>query len=121
MNANAKIFVANLSPGVTEMDLRRVFGAHGTVSEASLLTDRVSGQSRGLAFITMRSGAEAQMAMDRLNATPMEGRALVLNSAKPRPGNPGANRRRRAGARRRNWGAHKKSVNHHSPFLLGNH
>jgi RNA recognition motif-containing protein len=119
MNANAKIFVANLSPSATEDDLRRVFGAYGTVSEVNLLSDRVSGQSRGLAFVTMESGAEAQMAMDRLNATVLEGRALVLNSAKPRRGNPQANQRRCAGGSRRNW-RQKKSLKPGSSLLLRN-
>jgi RNA recognition motif-containing protein len=109
MSMNSKIFVANLSRGVTEEDLRRVFGAHGIVSEASVLMDRVSGQSRGLAFVTMRSGAEAQMAMDRLNATILEGRALVLNSAKPRRVNPGPNQRQCARGHRRNW-RHRRRV-----------
>ena len=104
MNANPKIFVANLSPAVTEDNLRRVFGVHGTVMEASLLRDRVSGQSRGLAFVTMKSSAEAQLAMDGLNARALDGCPLVLNSAKPRRGSAGPGRRRRAGGPRRNWG-----------------
>ena len=121
MSTNAKIFVANLSLGVNEVELRRVSGAHGTVREVNLLTDRVSGQPRGLAFVTMESGAEAQMAMDRLNATILEGPALVLNSAKPRRGNPGTNKRRCAGGRRTNWRAHKKSAKHSNPFPFRNH
>ncbi len=120
MSANAKIFVANLSPSVTEAELGRVFEAHGTVREINLLTDRVSGQSRGLAFVTMESGAEAQMAMDKLNATVLEGRALVLNSAKARRGDPRANQRRCAGGRRGNRG-HKKSFKPSSSSLLRNH
>ncbi len=120
MNMNAKIFVANLSQSVTEGDLRRVFAVHGRVMEANLVLDRVSGQSRGLAFVTMNSGAEAQQAMDSLNATILEGRALVLNSAKPRRGNPGANQRRSAGGRRHNW-RHQKGVKHNKPFLLRSH
>ena len=104
MNANAKIFVANLSPNATEDDLRRIFGAHGTVMEADLLTDRVSGLSRGLAFVTMKSGAEAQMAMNGLNGTDLAGCALALNLAKPRQGSLRAARGRRAGVhRRRPW------------------
>jgi cold-inducible RNA-binding protein len=99
MNTNAKIFVANLSLGVTEDDLRRVFGAHGTVMEANLLADRVSRQSRGLAFVTMKSSAEAQMAMNRLNGTELDGCALALNLAKPRRARPRVRRRRSAGVR----------------------
>jgi RNA recognition motif-containing protein len=108
MEANAKIFAANLSPAVTEEELRRVFGAHGTVMEVSLLTDRVSGQSRGLAFVTMKSGTEAQKAMDRLNAMVVEGRALVLNAAKPRRASLGGNQRRCAGRRRNHRGHRRK-------------
>jgi RNA recognition motif-containing protein len=107
MNDTAKIFVANLALGVTEEALRRVFSAYGTVAEVNLIMDRVSGLSRGLAFVTMESGAAAQMVMDRLNATILEGRALVLNSAKPRRGHPGPKRRRVRG-RRRNWRSAKR-------------
>jgi RNA recognition motif-containing protein len=95
MDATAQIFVANLSPGVTEDNLRSVFGMHGTVAEVNLLTDQVSGQSRGVAFVTMNSGAEAQAAMNALNATELGGRPLVLNAAKPRRGSPKPDRRRR--------------------------
>jgi cold-inducible RNA-binding protein len=101
MNANAKIFIANLSPSATEDDLRRVFGAHGTVMEADLLLDRVSGQPRGLAFITMKSGAEAQMAMNGLNGTDLAGWALALNLAKPRRTSLKVGRRRHTGVHKR--------------------
>jgi len=104
MNVNTKIVVANLSPAVTEAELQRVFEAHGTVREVNLLMDRVSGQSRGLAFVTMESGAEAQAAMNRLNASVLEGRTLVLNSAKPRRENRGARQRRPGGGHQRKWG-----------------
>jgi RNA recognition motif-containing protein len=109
MNGSAQIFVANLSPSVTDAELGRVFGAYGRVSEVNLLSDRVSGQSRGLAFVTMESEAQAQTAMDRLNATVLGGRALVLNLAKPRRSNSQAHPRRRAGGRRHDW-QHKKSM-----------
>lgn len=79
-----QIFLANLSPRVTEDHLRSLFAVHGTVMEVTLLRDRVSGQFRGLAFVTMSSGAEAQAAMNQLNATELHGCALVLNAAKPR-------------------------------------
>jgi len=88
MNATAQIFVANLAPGVTEAELRRLFGEHGTVSEINLLTNHVSGESRGMAFVAMKSHAEAQTAMNRLNGAVLAGHALVLNAAKPRRASP---------------------------------
>src|SRR5215471_7351940 len=79
-----KLFVGNLDFKVTENDLQDAFAAHGTVVEANLITDRLTGRPRGFAFVTMSTPEEAQKAIDALNGTEMGGRALNVNVARPR-------------------------------------
>jgi cold-inducible RNA-binding protein len=82
--SNNKLFVGNLSFNTTENDLQNTFAAHGTVLEAHLPTDRVSGRPRGFAFVTMSTAEEAQAAMTALNGVSVDGRNLTVNEAKPR-------------------------------------
>ena len=79
-----KLFVGNLSFETTENDLQDAFAAHGTVVEANLMTDRVTGRPRGFGFITMGTPEEAQKAIAALNGSQLGGRALTVNVAKPR-------------------------------------
>ena len=79
-----KLFVGNLSFNTTENDLQDTFSAHGTVVEANLMTDRVSGRSRGFGFVTMGSPSEAEAAIGALNGKEIDGRALTVNVARPR-------------------------------------
>src|SRR5215216_2365553 len=79
-----KLFVGNLSFNTTENDLQDAFAAHGTVLEANLMMDRVSGRPRGFGFVTMASAEEAQKAIDALNGKELDGRALTVNIARPR-------------------------------------
>src|SRR5881394_1981106 len=81
---NTKLFVGNLSFNTTENDLQDAFAAHGTVVEANLMVDRVSGRPRGFAFITMSSPEEAQKAIEALNGANLDGRNLTVNEARPR-------------------------------------
>ena len=81
---SAKLFVGNLSFKITENDLQDAFAAHGTVVEANLMMDRVSGRPRGFGFVTMSSPEEAQKAIDALNGKELDGRALTVNIARPR-------------------------------------
>ena len=101
--SNNKLFVGNLSFDTTENDLQSAFAAHGTVVEAHLPTDRVSGRPRGFAFVTMSTGEEAQAAMGALNGAELAGRSLTVNEAKPREersgGGSGAGRREYSGGR----------------------
>ena len=80
----AKLFVGNLSFDTTENDLQDAFAAHGTVVEANLMMDRITGKPRGFGFITMSSPEEAQKAIDALNGASLGGRALTVNIARPR-------------------------------------
>jgi cold-inducible RNA-binding protein len=79
-----KLFVGNLSFDTTENDLQDTFAAHGTVLEANLMMDRVTGRARGFGFITMSTPEEAQNAITALNGSSINGRALTVNVAKPR-------------------------------------
>jgi len=79
-----KLFVGNISFNTTENDLQDTFAAHGTVVEANLMMDRVSGRPRGFGFVTMGSPEEAQKAIEALNGASLDGRALTVNLARPR-------------------------------------
>src|SRR5688500_993109 len=82
--SNNKLFVGNLSFNITENDLQDTFAAHGTVVEAKLMMDRDTGRPRGFGFVTMSTPEEAQNAINALNGTSIDGRALTVNIAKPR-------------------------------------
>lgn len=82
------IYVGNLSWGTDSDALRNAFSAHGEVSRANVMTDRETGRSRGFGFVEMPNGSEAQAAIDALNGTDMDGRALRVNEARPREDRP---------------------------------
>jgi RNA recognition motif-containing protein len=84
-----KLFVGNLSFDITENDLQDAFAAHGTVLEATLMLDRMSGRPRGFGFVTMSTPQEAQNAIEALNGRELGGRALTVNVARPREDRPG--------------------------------
>ena len=100
-----KVFVGNLSFNTTENDLNDAFAAYGTVVEANLVTDRMTGRTRGFGFVTMSSPEEAQKAISGLNGKSMDGRELTVNIAKPREANTGGtNRKPFSGGNRREFG-----------------
>ena len=80
------IYVGNLSFDTTADDLIELFGAHGTVSRAQIVNDRETGRSRGFGFVEMSEGGE--QAIEKLNGTELQGRALTVNEAKPREDRP---------------------------------
>jgi RNA recognition motif-containing protein len=83
-----KLFVGNLSFNTTENSLQDAFAAHGTVTEANLMMDRMSGRPRGFGFVTMSTPEEAQKAIEALNGAQLDGRALTVNIARPREDRP---------------------------------
>jgi len=83
MNSN-KLYVGGLPYSVTEDRLEELFSEHGTVESARVITDRMTGRSRGFGFVEMSSQEEAQQAIDKLNGTDLEGRSLAVNEAKPK-------------------------------------
>lgn len=78
-----KIYVGNLSYTTTEQTLREKFGQFGAVEEVTVITDRDTGRPRGFAFVTMPNPDEASAAMQALNGTEVDGRALKINEARP--------------------------------------
>jgi RNA recognition motif-containing protein len=85
---NNKLFVGNVSFNTTENDLQDAFAAHGTVVEANLMMDRMSGKPRGFGFVTMSTPEEAQKAINAMNGAQLDGRALTVNIARPREERP---------------------------------
>jgi RNA recognition motif-containing protein len=79
-----RLFVGNLSFQTTETELQDAFGAHGTVSDCKVMTDRMTGRSRGFAFVTMGSQEEGQAAIRALDGQQLGGRPLRVNEATPR-------------------------------------
>ena len=85
---STKLFVGNLSFNTTENDLQEAFAAHGQVVEANLMMDRMTGRSRGFAFITYSTPEEAQKAIAAMNGAQLDGRALTVNIARPKEDRP---------------------------------
>jgi RNA recognition motif-containing protein len=82
------IYVGNLDYGVTENDLKDAFAEFGEVESANIIKDKFSGQSKGFAFIEMPNNSEADAAIKALNGSPLKGRNLKVNQAKPRGDRP---------------------------------
>jgi len=79
-----KLYVGNLTYGVTDGTLQQMFQPHGTVQSAQVIMDRDTGRSKGFGFVEMGSDKEAQAAIAALNGKEVEGRALTVNEAKPK-------------------------------------
>jgi RNA recognition motif-containing protein len=84
-----KLYVGNLTYAVTTSDLEQLFGQHGTVESAQVIADRDTGQSKGFAFVEMKTDQEAQAAIAALNGKELNGRALTVNEARPKTGGGG--------------------------------
>src|SRR6201997_77411 len=78
------IYVGNLVWEAKADDLLALFQEHGKVTRAQVITDRETGRSRGFGFVEMENDAEAQKAIDALNNSEYNGRALTVNEARPR-------------------------------------
>lgn len=78
-----KIYVGNLPYTVNDDSLRELFAEIGTVETAQVIMDRYSGRSKGFGFVEMTNDAEAADAISKLNGKEIDGRALVVNEARP--------------------------------------
>jgi RNA recognition motif-containing protein len=76
------LYVSNLSFHTNEEGLRTLFSTYGNVTSAKIISDRVSGQSRGFGFVEMEVSSEAEEAMKGLNNKEIEGRALSVSVAR---------------------------------------
>ncbi|MFN3809531.1 MAG: RNA recognition motif domain-containing protein [Roseateles asaccharophilus] len=84
-----KLYVGNLAYTVRDESLQEAFSQFGTVTSAKVMMDRETGRSKGFGFVEMASDAEAQSAINGMNGQPLEGRAIVVNVARPREERPG--------------------------------
>jgi RNA recognition motif-containing protein len=78
-----KLYVGNLPYSADQAMLQDTFGKCGTVESANVIMNRDTGQSKGFGFVEMSSNAEAQKAIQEINGTSLDGRALTVNEAKP--------------------------------------
>jgi cold-inducible RNA-binding protein len=83
-----KLYVGNLPFQTTEADLRDLFGQYGTVTDAVVMMDKMSGRSRGFGFVTMSSAEEGQAATSGANGADLGGRNITVNEARPREDRP---------------------------------
>jgi RNA recognition motif-containing protein len=84
-----KLYVGNLSYSVRDENLQQHFSEYGTVTSAKVMMDRDTGRSKGFGFVEMGSDAEAQAAIRGLNGQSIDGRAIVVNEARPKEDRPG--------------------------------
>ncbi|HEY7564561.1 MAG TPA: RNA-binding protein [Acidimicrobiia bacterium] len=80
----SNLYVGNLAFNTTSADLESLFGKHGEVKKAQVITDRETGRSRGFGFVEMASAAAAEAAISSLNGSDLDGRQLTVNLAKER-------------------------------------
>lgn len=78
-----KLFVGGLAYAVTDQELNELFAQAGTVASASVVNDRMTGRSRGFAFVEMSSDEEANKAIEMFNGQELKGRAITVNEARP--------------------------------------
>jgi RNA recognition motif-containing protein len=83
-----RLYVGNLSYQVDSSELEQMFSAHGSVQSAEVVSDRMTGRSKGFGFVEMGTDEEAQKAIAALNGQQNNGRALTVNEAKPREERP---------------------------------
>jgi RNA recognition motif-containing protein len=92
-----RIYVGNLSFNVTKNEVSAEFALYGDVDSVVIASDRLSGHSKGYAFVEMSSNSEAEAAIKGLNGKTLDYRALVISEARPREdggGSSNSNRRR---------------------------
>jgi len=79
------LFVGSLPFRLTEAELREMFEEFGEVSSAKIITDKISGRSKGFGFVEMPDDEAAKKAIEKLNGSEVEGRTIVVNKAEDKP------------------------------------
>jgi cold-inducible RNA-binding protein len=102
------LFVGNLSFQTTQDDLQSLFSQYGQVERVNVITDRMTGQPRGFAFVEMSSRSEAESAISALNGTDLQGRTISVNEARPKNDAPYGGGQRNGGGGRPQGGGYKK-------------
>jgi RNA recognition motif-containing protein len=98
------LYIANLNYEVSDSDLRELFSSFGTVTSAKVIMDRETGRSRGFGFVEMSSKEEGQNAINGLNNSTFEGKAISVSEARPRTERPQGNFGNRGGGDRGGYG-----------------
>jgi len=83
-----RLYVGNLSYQVREQDLRDAFAAYEHLDSVVVITDKTTGKSNGFGFVEIADDAEAKAAIEEMNGKVLEGRAIKVNEARPRPDKP---------------------------------
>ena len=83
-----KLYVGGIPYRTTEDEMRAAFEEAGTVTSVSIISDRMTGRSRGFGFVEMSSEAEGQAAIDRWDGKEMDGRMLSVSMARPQGDRP---------------------------------
>ncbi len=86
------IYVSNLGFSVQDADLQELFAVYGTVSSAKVITEKMTNQSRGFAFVEMPDTTEANSAIEALNGSSRDGRTMNVVEARPKTDRPASNR-----------------------------
>ena len=81
------IYVGNLDFRVEENDLQEVFEEYGSVSSTKIITDKLTGRSKGFGFVEMDDNESANKAINELNGSQLENRDMVVNEARPKKTN----------------------------------
>lgn len=84
----SKLYVGGLPYSTTDQELQDLFAAHGTVTSAIVINDKMSGRSKGFGFVEFDSADEAQAAIKALDGSEVGGRKIVVNEARPREDRP---------------------------------
>jgi RNA recognition motif-containing protein len=101
---NKKLYVGGLPYSTSEDSLKDAFSQAGTVESAAIITDKMSGRSKGFGFVEMASEEDAQKAIDMWNGKDFEGRNLTVNEARPMEERPKRTfNNNRNNNRRSNW------------------
>lgn len=103
-----KLYVGNLSYGLTDSDLLKIFEPYGAVESVQIIMDRDTGRSKGFGFVEMGSDDAAQSAMNALNGQEVNGRPLTVNEARPKTEGP---RGPRPGGGRGGYGGRSDQMN----------
>lgn len=98
-----RLFIGSLPFTTTSQQLEEIFSKAGKVESANVITDRFSGRSKGFGFVEMATEEEAQNAIKTLNGTSIEGRAIVVNEAKPQEARPQSGGQRGDFQRSKRW------------------
>lgn len=83
MTQNNKLYVGSLPYSLSEEELKEIFSPFGTVTSARIITDKMTGKSKGFGFVEMDSSESAQKAIDATHGAELHGRTLIVNIAHP--------------------------------------